>query len=127
MPAFTPTYGGQAIFGDAVRFDVHPAPPAIQRDAYAGLNGQVSQFLGTRGGRIRVTAQMLDVDIPSVNNDIQVIVSFNDGIARTLTDCEGNAYFNCIMCVPPHPKAAVPAAGGGWLKEYTVEFDVLSG
>jgi hypothetical protein len=127
MPFQTPTLGGNPIFGTAVRFDVHPNAAAIQRDAYPGLNGQVSQFLGTRGGRIRVTGEMIDVDIPSVNNDLQVIVSYNDGVARTLVDCEGNAYFNVIMAVPPHPKAAVPAAGGGWLKEYTVEFDVLSG
>ena len=128
MPFFTPNYGGQPIFGTAVNFTIMPYPPAIQRDAYAGLNGQVSQFLGTRGGRIRVTGRFVDVDVVAVNNDLANLISYQDGVARTVVDCEGNAYLNCILAHVLPPKPAVPCpAVDGWLKEYTVEFDVLSG
>ena len=128
MPAFTPTLDGNAVFGVAVNFTAMPNPPSIQRDAYPGLNGQVSQFLGTRGGRIRVTGRYVEFDVPTVNNDLATLISYQDGIARTIVDCEGNAYFNCILAHVLPPKPAVPCpAVGGWLKEYTVEFDVLSG
>jgi hypothetical protein len=131
MPFQTPSLGGAPVFGYAAMIHPLPNPPALQLDAYAGLNGQVSQFGGTRGGRIRITGHFVEEDIPTVNNDLATLVSYNDGIARTIVDCEGIPYFNCVFAGLSSPRAAIAVPGfgdsGGWLKEYSVEFVVLSG
>src|SRR5271166_6106266 len=122
----TPTLAGNPIFGLAVKFRPAPNPPALQLDSFAGVNGQVCLFGGTRGGRIHVSGMMQDVDIPSVNDDLAVITSYDDGIARTLIDPEGNQYYNCVYAGMGQPGPAIPTPYG-WAKQYDCMFTVLSG
>jgi hypothetical protein len=121
-----PTYGGAPIFGLAVKFRPAPNPPALQLDAYQGINGQVCLFGGTRGGVVHVSGVLADFDIPSVNNDLATITSYDDGIARTLIDPEGNSYGDCVYAGMGPPQPALPTATG-WCKSYDVRFMVLSG
>lgn len=126
MPFNIASYGGAQIFGYAVEVRPSPNPPALQISSYQGVNGQFCLFGGTRGGMIRIHGVMQDVSIPAVNADLAVITSYDDGIARTLIDCEGNVYFNCIYAGMHQPGPAL-ITDIGWCKTFAVDFAVMSG
>ena len=82
---FTPTFGGNPIFGLAVEID-QQAARAEQTDAFFGVPGVVSLFGGTRGRRFIITGVLYNVDLPSVAGDEGLFLagvagSYVDGIA----------------------------------------------
>ena len=97
MPLFTPTYGGEPIFGLAVHIEQVPDQAAQQLEAFFGVPGFLSVFGGARGRTFQVSGVLYDVDIETLNADEDVFTpgingSVADGMARTL---------------------AIPAAGAG--------------
>ena len=85
---FTPTFGGNPIFGLAVEIDQQAQPAAEQTDAFFGVPGVVSLFGGTRGRRFIITGVLYNVDLPSVAGDEGLFLagvagSYVDGIVQS--------------------------------------------
>jgi hypothetical protein len=136
MSLFTPTFGGQPIFGIAVHIEQVPAPAAQQSEAFFGVPGLLSVFGGTRGRTFQVTGVLYDVDLGTLNADEDVFTpgvsgSVADGIARTLFDTRGRSWSNVVYLGQFQPDAmgprpAVWAGSGGWALPYRAVFHGLS-
>jgi hypothetical protein len=132
---YTPSYGGNPIFGLAVKIDQKPDPGAAQIEAFFGVPGQISLFAGARGRTFRVSGVLFDVDLDSVAADELVFlpntpVTYVDGIARELIDTYGRAWENVIYLGPysrtSEPRPAVWGSDngpvGGWEIPYQTVF-----
>jgi hypothetical protein len=128
---FTPTYGGVPIFGLAVRIEEVPGQASQQLEAFFGVGGLLSVFGGTRGRRFNVSGVLFDVDLPTLNDDEALFMSFQDGIARVLSDTRGRDWPNVVYLgeFEPDPMGPRPAEwgfGGGWALPYRAVFHGLS-
>jgi hypothetical protein len=99
MAYFVPTYDGIPIFGEAVSMQHVPNATQHQIDAFFGVGGQISLFGGSRGRTFLISGVLIateDVDDPTTIGDLNsfeaLILSYADGIARTLTDTRGRAW-----------------------------------
>jgi hypothetical protein len=136
MPIFTPTFGGQAIFGFAVKIEEVPMQCSQQLEAFFGVPGLLSVFGGSRGRTFNVSGVLFDVDIPALNHDEDVFTpgvsgSMADGIARTLEDTRGRSWSNVVYLGqfqpdPMGPRPAASGAGVGWALPYRAVFHGLS-
>jgi hypothetical protein len=119
-----PTYGGQAVFGLVTSCVATLNQVATQKEEFAGVNGRLSKFLGTRGTTVRVRGLLNDSDLASLNADEQILLSFADGVARQLVDVRGRPFNNMLFegDYDPDPRGPVRLAGGGWGLEYTMTF-----
>jgi hypothetical protein len=115
------TYGGVAIFGLVESFVATVNPVARQETAFFGANGLLSKFGGSRGTTFRIRGVLNDTTIFAVNADEQIILSYADGIARTLTDVRGRFFTNVVFdgAYEPHPMGPRPT-DRGWCLEYTM-------
>lgn len=119
------TYGGFAIFGLVQSCVAVPNAPATQKASFFGVNGQLSKFGGTRGTKVTITAVLNDSSMAALNADEQIILSYCDGVARTLTDVRGRQFDNMLFegDYHPDPMGPKPMAGGeGWCFKYTISF-----
>jgi hypothetical protein len=86
------SYGGVDIFGAAVHIQHIPRANAQQVDSFFGTNGNVTLFGGTRGRTFEVTGVLIGKDIPTLLAAEATLLSFADGIARTLVDPIGRTF-----------------------------------
>src|SRR5271167_1956444 len=101
MAFFTPSYGGNPIFGIAVRCVQTPGKCAQQLEQFFGVDGMLSTFGGTRGRTFQISGVLADTDLPSLIGDIQIFWpnvsgSIADGVARTLIDTLGQTWLNVV-------------------------------
>jgi hypothetical protein len=136
MPIYTPTYGGQPIFGAAVQIMQIPTPCASQRETFFGVSGLFNVFAGTRGRSFQITGVLYDLDLPTLNSDEDIFTpgvagSMADGIARPLFDTRGRTWANVIYLGefqpdPMGPRPGTWGAASGWILPYRAVFHGLS-
>jgi|GEM_PF-1951500 len=119
------TLGGDNIFGIATRFQPTFAPTAQQINAFFGVDGLQSLFGGERGVSILVSGWFFDVTPEGVVDQEGLLLSYRDGIARTLVDNYGRVYPDCVMGeqYQQDPMGIRPAflfatGQGGWAMSY---------
>jgi hypothetical protein len=124
---FTPSYNGAPIFGLVTSMQHVPNATAQQIDAFFGVSGNLALFGGARGRVFLIAGTLHEFDIPTLNADEAIIMSFADGIARTLVDTRGRAWSNVIFKgeYTPDPGGPHPT-GGGWCVSYHCVFQGLA-
>jgi hypothetical protein len=88
------SFGGVDIFGAAVHIQHIPRANAHQVDSFFGVDGNVTLFGGTRGRIFEVTGVLVGADIPGLLAAEALLLSYADGIARTLVDPIGRTFPN---------------------------------
>lgn len=91
------SYGGVDIFGAAVHIQHIPRTNAQQIDSFLGSNGSATLFGGTRGRTFEVTGVLMGKDISSLLAAEAILLSYGDGIARTLVNPIGRTFPNVIF------------------------------
>jgi hypothetical protein len=136
MAIFTPTYGGQPIFGLAVKIEEIPAQCAQQVESFFGVDGLLSVFGGSHNRSFSISGVLFDEDLQTLNADEDLFTpgvngSLADGIARPLFDTRGRTWANVVYLGqfqpdPMGPRPAVWGSGGGWALPYRAVFHGLS-
>jgi hypothetical protein len=136
VPLYTPTYGGQPIFGAAVHIVQIPTSCATQLEAFFGVSGLLAVFGGSRGRTFQIDGVLFDVDLPTLNSDEDVFTpgvsgSMADGIARPLFDTRGRTWANVIYLGeftpdPAGPRPGTWGSGSGFVLPYRAIFHGLS-
>ena len=136
MPIYTPTYGGNAIFGLAVKIDQNPDAAAQQVDAFFGVPGTLSLFGNTRGRQFNISGVLFDEDIDLLSADENLFLpntagSIADGIARDLFDTQGRTwsqvvYLGQFQRDPMGPQRGVWGGDFGWILPYRAVFHGLA-
>jgi hypothetical protein len=140
VPLYTPSYGGQPIFGAAVTIQQIPFQCAQQLESFFGVPGLLSVFGGPRGRTFNISGILYDIDLPTLNSDEDVFTpgvygSVADGIARPLVDTRGRTWANVVylgefMPDPGGPRPGNWGAGSGgwdgWILPYRAIFHGLS-
>jgi len=93
MALYTPSYGGVPLFGTAVKIKHTVNPTAQQLNAFFGVSGQQAIFGGSRG-RVFMVRGVWTANDPSVLRSTHeaLLLSYADGVARTLVDTFGVAW-----------------------------------
>ncbi len=91
------SYDSQLIFGAAVRIVHVPQANAQQIDSFMGVNGSVALFGGSRGRTFEITGVFVGASLIAVVAAESVLLSYADGIARTLVDPIGRSFPNVIF------------------------------
>jgi hypothetical protein len=127
MPYAAASYGGIPMFGLVTSFQVLSNPTAQQLDQFFGISGNVALFGGGRGRSFAISGTFEEFDIATLNADEAAIMSFADGVARTLTDTRGRAWPNVVFMgeYQPDPMGPRPT-GGGWATAYHCIFHGLT-
>lgn len=87
-----PTYGGVSIFGLAVSIQMVPAPIEVQRTVFSGVHGVFQATGGSRGRRFLVEGVLGGVNLAACVTARDLLLSYADGIARTLLDTTGASW-----------------------------------
>lgn len=93
----TAYYDGNAIFGAAVRCNHGPQPADQQTNAYFGVSGQQSVYGGARGRQFHIEGVLTGESLGDLAAAEQLLLSYNDGIGRTLTDTWGTNWTNVVF------------------------------
>lgn len=86
------TLNGSNVFGYAVRFKWLPNPTAQQVNEFFGVSGLQSLFGGERGSILSVEGTFFGPNAAIVIAQESLLLSYRDGIARTLVDDWGTVY-----------------------------------
>ena len=93
----TASYGGSFVFGSAVSIVHIPNSNAQQLNHFFGVSGSVTLYGGGRGRVFLVSGVLTADDLADLNAAEALLVSYADGIARTLVDTRGRAWANVIF------------------------------
>jgi hypothetical protein len=135
MALFTPSYGGDEIFGEAVKIEMVPAQTVEQMESFFGINGTFALFGGSRGRVFQVSGLLVveqdEDDDPTTISDLNGIeanfLSYNDGVARTLFDTRGRSWDNVIFRGEFTPDSGGPRPTDfGWCLPYRAIFHGLT-
>jgi hypothetical protein len=88
---------GQPVFGYATSFTPTFDPTAQQLNAFFGINGVQALHGGERGFVVLVSGVLFDLTPNDVVARETILLSYRDGIARTLVDNFGTAYVDVIF------------------------------
>ena len=80
------SFGGVDIFGAAVHIQHIPRANAQQVNSFFGVNGNVTLFGDMRGRIFEITGVLVGANMPYLLASEALLLSFADGIARTLVD-----------------------------------------
>jgi hypothetical protein len=123
----TPTYNGSPMFGLVTSFQHVANATAQQIDAFFGVSGNLALFGGARGRVFMIAGTFHEYDIGTLNADEALVMSFADGIARTLVDTRGRAWPNVIFKGEFTPDQGGPhPTGSGWCCSYHCIFHGLT-
>jgi hypothetical protein len=125
MSYTTPTLDGIPVFGLVTNVVAPTMPSAHQEEAFGGTNGVLNKFGGTRGFTVTITGVLNDSSLDALNADEQILLSYDDGVARQLVDTRNRVFNNCVFRgeYSPDPMGPKPMAGGeGWCLKYTMTF-----
>lgn len=116
-------YNGSNIFGLAVSVQHVPNPSAQQINSYFGVTGSQMIYGGGRGRVFHITGVLIGTDVSDLASAEATILSFDDGIARTLTDTWGRnwPYVVFVGEFTPDQKGPRPF-DGGWALPYRATF-----
>jgi hypothetical protein len=90
-------FGGVNIFGKAVSMSTAENPRENQLNAYFGLSGLESLDGGARGRATHVSGLLFGDSPAALASAESIFRSYNDGIARPLTDTLGAVWLNVRM------------------------------
>ncbi|WP_422932028.1 hypothetical protein [Singulisphaera sp. PoT] len=97
MGFFPPSYGGDSMFGYAVKMKMVVNPTAEQLNQFFGISGSQSLYGGTRGRTFLVDGLFAAEDLDTLNAYEGNFLSYLDGIARTMVDTRGRAWANVLL------------------------------
>ncbi len=92
-----PSFGSAFIFGTACHVVHVPHPVALQKDGFFGVTGMTALFGGGRGRTFEIAGVLVGSDLPGVIAAEGSLLSYADGIARTLVDTQGRSWPNVIF------------------------------
>lgn len=122
---------GADVFGLATRFKWMPNPTAQQINEFFGVSGLQSLFGGERGSVLTVTGVFFGASAADVIAQETRLLTYRDGIARTITDNWGTVYPGFIFSgrYQRDDSNITPARTSfglwGWGLPYTVVFEGL--
>jgi len=90
-------YGGESIFGVCTSFVPSFEPTAEQLNAFFGVNGVQAIHGGERGVTVLISGVFFGLTEGDVVNQEGLMLSYRDGIARTLVDNFGRVYPNVLL------------------------------
>ena len=122
------SYGGFPIFGQAVRMKTVINPSAQQLNAFFAVNGVESLFGGTRGRVTLVSGVFQGGTAAGLAAVEENMVTYNDGIARTLVDTRGYAYASVVFDAfePTSERIMQDNSGRGYFRVYRAVFKHLT-
>ncbi|MDE2101006.1 MAG: hypothetical protein KGL39_27415 [Patescibacteria group bacterium] len=91
------TFGGDSIFGASVTITQSQNPNAQQTNEFFGNTGVQTLFGGGRGRTWEVTGVLVGASQADVVTAEANLLSYADGIARTLVDNFGRTWDNVIF------------------------------
>jgi hypothetical protein len=91
------TYGGVLMFGAAVSIVHIPNSNAQQVNHFFGVSGSVTLYGGGRGRVFLVSGVLTSDNLADLNSAEAVLLSYADGIARSLVDTRGRTWANVIF------------------------------
>lgn len=105
------SFGGDLIFGGAVRVRHVANPPAEQVNAFFGIGGLQSLYGGSRGRTFLISGVLAGTDDADLSAAEANLNSYVDGIARVLVDTRGRSWPSVILR-PPEVGQIIAAADG---------------
>jgi hypothetical protein len=129
--SYTPTFDGNAMFGEAVSIVEIPNAAAYQAAAFFGVEGVLATYAGTRGRIFQVSGLFTG---PTPYDVISIRYAWNSYIGApgtTLVDTMGIAWYPVIFrgeiqVEPGGPRAAATAGGGSWALPYKMVLQGLA-
>src|SRR4051812_2856382 len=105
---------GNSVFGLAVSVQHSQNPSAQQINAFFGVSGQQMIFGGGRGRVFMISGVFIGSDLSDLAAAEAALLSYDDGIARTLTDPWGRSWPYVVSSGDYHadPKGPRPFDGG---------------
>lgn len=124
-------YDGGNIFGFCKSCKHLPNPSVAQVNEFFGVNGTHSLFGGTRGRIFQITGCFVGSNRGECLDAEAVLLSYIDGIPRTLVDNFGRSYPNVVFDGEYDPDEAGPRPSvlGGtpcWTLGYKCQFRGLT-
>lgn len=123
------TLDGQFVFGVAVRISHTPFQNAHQIAEFAGLNGKLSTFMGTRGRTFAVEGLFVGETAEDCVAAEAVIRSFADGLTHTLVDTYDRVWANMVIFrgeIQNGPGGPKPGSDGNWYWPYKLVLEGLA-
>jgi hypothetical protein len=110
----TAYYDGNAIFGLAVKVQHVPKASAAQVNAFFGVTGTQSVYGGGRGRTFMVSGVLVAADLSALDAAESTLLSYDDGLARVLTDTWGRNWPDVVFTgeYQPDPMGPRPLADG---------------
>jgi hypothetical protein len=106
------TYDGQDIFGFSVTCAMEQAPSEVQLNSFFGTSGVQSLWGGGRGRTFHVSGLMVGPDATALAAARDLMLSYDDGIARDLVDTYGYTWPRVVF-VQMRPTSRVERLAGG--------------
>jgi hypothetical protein len=125
----TAYYGGYAVFGLAVKVQHTLSPSAQQVNSFFGISGSSLVYGGTRGRAFFVSGVLVAADLAALATAESTLLSYDDGIARTLTDTWGRQWPNVVFRGQYQADPSGPqylAGSAGWGLPYKAVFHGLT-
>lgn len=122
------TLDGQLVFGAAVKISHSPHRNAHQIAEFAGVNGTLSTFMGTRGRTFAVEGLFYGETADDCIAADALMRTFADGAAHTLVDTYGRVWANMIIFrgeIENGPGGPKPGSGGIWYWPYKLVLEGL--
>lgn len=126
------TLDGNNVFGVATRFRPTFDPTAQQINEFFGVSGLQSLFGGERGFTLMISGVFFDTSPAGVINQEGLLLSYRDGIARTIVDNYGRTYPDCVFTsqyqqheIGLRPAVFLPSLTYGWCLPYQCVFKGL--
>lgn len=121
------SFGGSSIFGMAVHFQHVPRPNAHQVNSFFGVDGNVVLSGGTRGRTFEVSGALVGENLAELLAAESTLLSYADGIARTLIDPAGRSFSNVCFHGEYLPSPEGPIfTGSGFCLPYRAVFHGLT-
>jgi hypothetical protein len=121
------SYAGAFIFGAAVSVVQIPKSNAQQINNFFGISGSITLYGGGRGRLFLISGVLVADDLADLNSAEALLLSYADGIARTLIDTRGRTWLNVIFRGEFRPDAGGPKpTDNGWCLPYKAVFHGLT-
>jgi hypothetical protein len=123
----TAYFDGNSVFGLAVKVQQTKNPSAQQINAFFGVTGTQMIYGGGRGRVFMISGVLIGSDLTELNAAESTLLSYDDGIARTLTDPWGRSWPYVVSSGDYHADPAGPRPfDGGWAIAYRCTFRGLA-
>lgn len=122
------TLDGQFVFGAAVTIVHSPYQNAHQEIAYAGQNGRLSVYMGSRGRTFTVKGLFYGGTAADCIYAEALMRTFADGLGHTLVDNFNRVFTDVVFKgeIQNDPGGPKPGSQGLWYWGYTLVLEGLS-